>query len=283
MEICNSIKELRTKLSSFRYKGERIGFVPTLGWFHDGHLTLMRRARADCDIVVVSIYLNPIQFPDKSDYETYPKDLERDSELARDAGVDFLFTPPDKEIYPTPQEVFVDAPNLSNKLEGAVRPGHFQGSATVVTKLLNIIQPNYAYFGEKDYQQLLIFKKMVKQLNIPVKIIEVETVRHRNGLSLSSRNERLTPEQLESAVRIYQSISEVKRLVENGEREVTNIIQEAMRFLQSDQNLNPEIVAVCNPNTLEDLKGRLVESFLLLLYVRIGDNQLFDHAVIRLS
>jgi len=282
VEIVRTITGLRRRLRTHRLRGGTVGFVPTLGYLHEGHLTLMRRARRECDVVVASIYVNPIQFRPGEDFEAYPRDLERDARLAATVPVDYIFAPSDAEMYPTAQEAFVDVPSLTGLLEGAVRPGHFRGIATVVTKLFNIVGPDRAYFGEKDYQQLTVIRRLVDHLNLPLKVVGVPTVREADGLACSSRNVYLTPEERLAARCLCRALERARRLVKDGEREAAALRQRLRDFLEEEPLAVPEVVSICHPDTLMELDGPLPPRFVVLLFVRFGETQLLDHAVIDL-
>jgi pantoate--beta-alanine ligase len=201
MEIVTTIAALRQKLAPRRRAGQTIGFVPTMGYLHQGHLSLVSHAKSENDVTVVSIFVNPLQFGKNEDLERYPRDLARDSAMLEEAGVDFLFAPGVEDMYPQPMQTVVDLPKLGSELEGEARPGHFAGVATVVTKLFNIVQPDTAYFGEKDYQQVTIIQKMVDDLAQPVRVVPVATVREADGLACSSRRARRRCDRPEDAGR----------------------------------------------------------------------------------
>ncbi len=216
MQVLSSIEAVRAALAAVRTNGGGIGFVPTMGYLHAGHMELVARARAENEIVVASIFVNPLQFGPTEDLTRYPRDLERDRTMLEKAGVDILFAPGVGDMYPHPMKTVVDVPELGCELEGAVRPGHFAGVATVVSKLFNIVQPNNAYFGEKDYQQVVIIKRMADDLALPVRIVSVPTVRDADGLALSSRNVYLSEEERRAAVIIPRALDEAERLVAQG-------------------------------------------------------------------
>jgi pantoate--beta-alanine ligase len=208
VKLIETASKLREALQPYRQG--RIGFVPTMGYLHEGHLSLVKRAKAECDVVVMSIFVNPLQFGPNEDYDRYPRDLERDVALAEEAGVDFLFHPSVNEMYPTKPLTLVQVSKLTDRLCGASRPGHFDGVATVVTKLFNIVQPDRAYFGLKDAQQVAVITQMVRDLNFPVEIVPCETVRETDGLAKSSRNVYLSAEERKQATVIWQALREAK-------------------------------------------------------------------------
>ncbi len=280
LEIVNTIAALREKLGEHRRSGGKIGLVPTMGFLHAGHMELVSRAKAENDIVVTSIFVNPLQFGANEDLAKYPRDLGRDSAMLREGGVDFLFAPGVTDMYPRPMETVVDVPKLGIELEGAVRPGHFAGVATVVTKLFNIVQPDNAYFGEKDYQQVAIIRRMVEDLAQPVRVVPVPTVRDTDGLALSSRNVYLSKEERAAAVIVPKALAEAERLYELGANDPA-ALEEALRaFIGKEPLATAEVAAARDPDTLEpltELQGRPV---LIALFVRIGTTRLLDNRVI---
>jgi len=280
METVSTIAALRERLAIHRRAGKSIGLVPTMGYLHAGHMELVSRARAENDIVVVSIFVNPLQFGANEDLAKYPRDLERDSAMLRDGKVDFLFAPGVSDMYPRPMETVVDVPKLGSELEGAVRPGHFAGVATVVTKLFNIVQPDIAYFGEKDYQQVVIIRRMVEDLAQPVRVVPVPTVRDADGLALSSRNVYLSKEERAAAVIVPKTLTEAERLYRQGMDDPA-AFEAALRAFIAEEPLAPaEVVAVCHPDTLEPLTRLQGEPILIALFIRIGATRLLDNRVI---
>ncbi|HEX2999740.1 MAG TPA: pantoate--beta-alanine ligase, partial [Armatimonadota bacterium] len=210
MILARTIAEVREYLKPLRYQGKSIGLVPTMGYFHNGHLTLMRRAHAENDVTVVSLFVNPTQFGPKEDLQQYPRDLERDAALAESVGVDVLFVPAPEEMYPREQLAWVQVEDITSRLEGAVRPTHFRGVATVVTKLFHIVQPDRAYFGQKDFQQLQVVRRMVQDLNFPLTIVPVPTVREEDGVAMSSRNTYLNAEERQAARVLSRSLQQAR-------------------------------------------------------------------------
>ncbi|PYB75370.1 MULTISPECIES: pantoate--beta-alanine ligase [Rhizobium] len=279
MDIITTIAALREKLAIHRRNGQAIGFVPTMGYLHQGHLSLVSRSKADNDVTVVSIFVNPLQFGKNEDLEKYPRDLERDASLLRAAGVDFLFAPSVAEMYPEPMQTVVDLPKLGAELEGEARPGHFAGVATVVTKLFNIVQPDAAYFGEKDYQQVTIIQKMVEDLAQPVRIVPVTTVREADGLACSSRNVYLSKEERAAAVIVPQTLAEAERLLLTGIRNVSMLEAKLLEFLRTEPLAEPEVVAIRDPQTLQRIET-VNGNALVLLYVRFGKTKLLDNRII---
>ncbi len=279
MEVVTTIAALRQKLAPRRRAGQTIGFVPTMGYLHQGHLSLIGRAKSENDVTVVSIFVNPLQFGKNEDLAKYPRDLARDSALLEQAGVDFLFAPGVEDMYPEPMQTAVDLPKLGSELEGEARPGHFAGVATVVTKLFNIVQPDAAYFGEKDYQQVTIIQKMVEDLAQPVRVVPVPTVREADGLACSSRNVYLSPAERAAAVIVPKTLAEAERLLLTGIRDVATLEGKLVEFLQTEPLAEPEVVAIRDPRTLERIET-VKETALVLLYVRFGKTKLLDNRII---
>ncbi|OJT98143.1 MAG: pantoate--beta-alanine ligase [Rhizobium sp. 63-7] len=280
MEIITSIAALRERLAIHRRAGRSIGLVPTMGYLHVGHMQLVARSRADNDVTVVSIFVNPLQFGANEDLAKYPRDLERDAAMLRAAKVDFLFAPGVEDMYPRPMETVVDVPSLGAELEGAVRPGHFAGVATVVTKLFNIAQPDKAYFGEKDYQQVVVIRRMVEDLAQPVRIVPVPTVREADGLACSSRNVYLNAPERAAAVIVPKTLAEAERLYHSGLRDVAAFEDALKRFIATEPLADPEVVALRDPDTLEEIETIGDRPALVLLYIRIGKTKLLDNCLI---
>jgi len=279
MKVCVTKADARATLAGYRKGGDEIGLVPTMGFLHEGHMALVRAATAECDRVVVSIFVNPTQFGPKEDLTSYPRDSDRDLAMLRAAGVDLVFMPSPEEMYHVDKQTIVDATELSRILIGKLRPGHFRGVATVVTKLLNIVQPDRAFFGKKDYQQLRVIKTMVRDLDMPVRIIGVPTVREADGLAMSSRNIRLTPKDRKAAVVLSKSLLMGDKLVSEGitakqlERDIRDMID-------AEPRANVQSVDVRDADTLAVVRGRIVTPVVVLLAVRFGDVLLIDQRVI---
>ena len=251
-----------------------------MGYLHEGHMTLVGRARTDNDAVVTSIFVNPLQFGANEDLSKYPRDLASDSAMLEAAGVDVLFAPGVSDMYPRPMQTVVDVPSIGGQLEGEVRPGHFAGVSTVVTKLFNIIQPDNAYFGEKDFQQLLIIKRMVEDLALPVNVIGVPTVREADGLAMSSRNVYLSPEERRAAAIVPRTLEEADRLLASGLTDAAEIEQLLTAFLKTEPLARPEVVAIRDADTLERLTTLVGRPALLLLFVRFGNTKLLDNRIL---
>ena len=270
-----------------RREGKEIGFVPTMGALHEGHLSLIRRCKEENDTTVVSIFVNPTQFGPTEDYERYPRDLEGDSEKLRSLGVDILFFPSVEEMYPEGYSTYVEVEGLSNHLCGLFRPSHFRGVATVVTKLFNIVMPHRAYFGLKDYQQALIIKRMVRDLNMDVQIITCPTVREVDGLAMSSRNQYLSESERRSATVIYRTLLRAKEALERGE-DFGTVKTLMVETLSSEPHVKEiQYASVYDPESLEDLSQRQREDYsgsevLLAIAVIIGPARLIDNMLVRL-
>ena len=275
--LLRKIKEIRNYLKSVKCQNNiSVGFVPTMGYLHQGHIELIRRSKMQDDLTIVSIYVNPLQFGAGEDFERYPRDLERDLSICEEEGVDIVFAPLDEEMYPEKPLINIEIQGLSNILEGEFRPSHFSGVCTVVLKLFNIILPDRAYFGEKDYQQLKIVEGLVRDLSIPVEIIPVPTVRDEDGLALSSRNTYLKPEEKESALSLYRSFLLAEKLIKNGNRD-TKLIKEAIReFIMKHPHIKKiDYVEVTDSDLrpVEEVK----EGDRILLVVWVGNTRLIDN------
>lgn len=284
MKAIQSAAVLRDSLHGPRCEQHRIGLVPTMGGFHEGHLSLMREAKEENDLVVVSLFLNPTQFNDPEDLAHYPSDLASDLEMAEGVGVDILFHPPVEEVYPAGFDTRVEVGEVARHFEGEGRPGHFTGVATVVAKLLNIVQPHAAYFGLKDYQQSLVVRRMVADLNLPVEIVCLPTVRESDGLAMSSRNLRLHPEARSRAAALYRVLQRLRDqlLVEELASAVDPLLAAGRKELETDHGLHIEYLSLADPNTLQPLE-RVAEEMVLLAAINAGGIRLIDNVEIRRS
>jgi pantoate--beta-alanine ligase len=277
-KLFKKIKEIRGFLKDLRRNGGNlsVGFVPTMGYLHRGHMELVKLSKLQNEVTVVSIYVNPIQFGVGEDYERYPRDLERDLAMCEEAGVDVVFAPEDQEMYPQLPSVKIDIPGLTDRLEGAYRPGHFNGVAIVVLKLLHIVQPDRAYFGEKDYQQLKVVERLVKDLSLPVEVVPVPTVREEDGLACSSRNVYLSPEKRQSASAIYKSFLLAQKLFQSGNTDA-NLLKEAMKdFLSKHPHVRKiDYVEITDQelNPVEEVK----EGDRILVALYVGNTRLIDN------
>ena len=280
MIVIEDISEMRAWSEAERRRRQRIVFVPTMGFLHEGHLCLVRDARSRGDQVVVSIFVNPTQFGPGEDFAAYPRNFERDRRLLEAEGVDVLFHPSVDQIYPAGAQTFVEVEQLSLPLCGSVRPGHFRGVATIVTKLFNIIRPHVAIFGEKDYQQLQVIRRMARDLSMDVEIIGHPIVREADGLALSSRNAYLTSDERQAAVCLSRALCKAERLVRRGETSAAAIIHLATKELQSEPLANVEYVKLCDAETLDEISD-IREPAVLALAVRIGKARLIDNRLLK--
>lgn len=278
MRTVRTVAELRGALAEPRRAGARIGLVPTMGALHDGHLSLMRRARADCERVVVSLFVNPAQFHDPADLRAYPRDERRDAALAAEQGVDLLFAPSLEEVYPDGFATTVSVAGVAEPLEGAGRPGHFSGVATMVTKLLGMVAPDVAYFGQKDAQQALVVRRVVRDLDIPVAIEVCPTVREDDGLARSSRNALLGPRDRERAVALSRALAAAEQTVAAGERDGA-AVRAAARAAMGIFDVEPEYLELVDPDTLAPLE-RVEDRALAVVAARVGPARLIDNALI---
>ena len=279
MEIAHSIEEVRSLLRRSRLEGRTIGLVPTMGALHEGHLSLVAASRARCDLTVVSIFVNPTQFGEGEDFESYPRDLDADAALLADAGVDAIFAPTTAVMYPEGAVTRVDPGPLADFWCGASRPGHFVGVATVVTKLLSIVGPDVAFFGEKDFQQLRVIKRVVADLDLPVHIVGCPIVREADGLALSSRNRYLTPEQRSHALVLSRSLGEVRARVEAGETDAAKLQTELAAAINAQPGVELDYAAVVDAQTLECLT-ELRREGRALVAARVGSARLIDNVAL---
>ncbi|MEW6619549.1 MAG: pantoate--beta-alanine ligase [bacterium] len=279
MELINKIKQMKERSDELRRQGKKIGFVPTMGALHEGHLSLMRQAKLKNDVVIISIFVNPIQFVEGEDYQTYPKDFICDVELAKKTGVDIIFYPKVEEMYPDKPLTFVNVEKLTRGLCGKFRPSHFQGVTTVVTKLFNIVNPHTSYFGQKDYQQALVIKQMIKDLNFDIELVIMPIVREKDGLALSSRNTYLNKEERKSALILYKSLHLAKKILDSGERLSRNIILAMQDLIQTEKLASIQYIEIVDSKTLEPVE--LIEKKVLIaLAVKIGKTRLIDNILI---
>jgi len=279
-KIIRSAGSMKKLSDGFRKKGLSIGFVPTMGYLHDGHLSLVKEAKRQNDIVVVSIFVNPTQFGPEEDLKKYPRDLKRDLIMLSKYKVDIVFHPGAGEIYPDGYKTCIEVKGLSDKLCGASRPGHFKGVATIVAKLFNIVRPDAAYFGEKDHQQQGIIKKMVKDLNMGVKIISMPTVREKDGLAMSSRNKYLSKDEREKALAINKALKFAKGLAGSGVKSSVKVKTAMSKLMRTAKGLKIDYISICDPETLEE-KRTIKGKTLIAIAVYIGRTRLIDNIVIR--
>jgi len=280
VELIKDIDRMRTYIERIE-KGKIIGFVPTMGGFHEGHLSLIRKGREDSDVLVVSIFVNPTQFGPKEDFEGYPRDLEQDIKLAEAEGADVIFVPSVKEIYPDGYSTFVEVEGyLTSTLEGDSRPGHFRGVTTILTKLFNLVSPDRSYFGEKDYQQHLVVKKLVRELNLNMEIVTLPTMREEDGLALSSRNSYLTPVERKAATILYRSLLRAKENTLQGIRDAKAIISDIKDLIRGEPLTQIDYVAIVDPATLKTIE-KIEKEVVVLLAVKIGGARLIDNMRIK--
>jgi pantoate--beta-alanine ligase len=276
MRTIRTVAELRAALKQPRQAGRTIGLVPTMGAFHEGHLSLMRRARADCDEVVVSLFINPTQFNESSDLDAYPRDEARDAALAAELGVDYLFAPGVDEVYPSGFSTSVSVAGITEVLEGAYRgQGHFDGVAMIVAKLFNMVAPDVAYFGQKDAQQVTVIQRLVRDLDIPVRIEVCPTVREPDGLAMSSRNVRLSDSERERAAALNRALDLIESAIANGERDAQRALERGRDELRSAE-IDPEYLELVAAETLQPI-SRIEGQMLALVAARIGTTRLIDN------
>lgn len=276
MEVCTTIPHFREKRKPLIGS---LGLVPTMGFLHAGHLSLVRRARADNDHVAVSIFVNPTQFGPHEDFARYPRDVARDLDLLQREGVDLVFAPDISEMYPPGYHTYVIVEEITERLEGLARPGHFRGVATVVAKLFNIVQPTRAYFGQKDAQQAVVIQQMVRDLNFDLEIVVCPTVREPDGLAMSSRNVYLNPDERRAATVLYRALQRANHLYASGERDASAIRHAMLDLIEAEPLARPDYVSLANPRTLVELE-RVEGRALASLAVRIGTTRLIDNMLL---
>ena len=279
MRIIHTVREMQEASETFRREGKRIGFVPTMGYLHEGHLALVRKAREDAHVVVASIFVNPLQFGPKEDFSRYPRDFERDRMLLEREGTDIIFFPDASEMYPEGYSTYIEVRELGEHLCGLHREGHFIGVATVVAKLFNAVKPHFAVFGQKDYQQLKIIQRMARDLNMDLEIIGHPTVREEGGLAMSSRNAYLSAEEREKALLISASMKKAEELFRGGERRTGVLAAEVRKVLASKDGIDIEYITMCDPETLGDV-DKVETSALLAIALRLGKTRLIDNTIL---
>ena len=279
METVRTVAAMRQACVEARAAGKTVGFVPTMGYLHEGHMTLVRRVRERADVIAVSIFVNPTQFGPTEDLARYPRDLARDSAMLENEQVDLLFAPEAAEIYPAGARTFVEVEGLSDRLEGQSRPGHFRGVATVVTKLFEIVRPHVAAFGQKDAQQALIIRKMARDLLLDLEILVVPTVRDEDGVALSSRNVYLSADERRAARAIPRALEEARRMLERGERDAERILAAARGALSAERILRLDYLALVDAETLDPVRWAEGE-MLLVVAVFAGKTRLIDNALL---
>lgn len=280
IKIIKSIGEMQEESEKLRHEGRKIAFVPTMGSLHEGHLSLIKMARSHADVVITSIFVNPIQFGPDEDYLRYPRDFTNDKILAEKSGTNILFHPEADEMYPSGFGSNVDVKDASNILEGFYRPGHFRGVITIVTKLFNIVRPHIAVFGQKDAQQAFLIKRMVKDLNFDIEIITAPIVRETDGLAMSSRNVYLNKTERKNALVLYLSFQNAVEQIRNGEKSVSAIKIEMQKIIQSGSPTQIDYIAFVNPSTFSEVQDLEPPEVLVLLAVRFGTTRLIDNFLI---
>ncbi len=278
MEVIQSVKEMQTLSESKRCQGQRIVLVPTMGYFHEGHLNLMRLGRSKGDYLAVSIYVNPMQFAPTEDFTTYPRDFKRDKKLAEGVGVDWIFSPDHREMYPEGYQTHVEVEGVTNNLCGISRPRFFRGVTTVCTKLFHIVKPHVTVFGRKDFQQYVTIKRMVQDLDMDIEIIGMPTTRESDGLAMSSRNVYLKSEERKSALSLSQALLLAKRLYEKGERETEVILKEVREFIAGHPYVKIDYIQICDVTTMKDV-SRIEGGAVLALAIWVGKTRLIDNHV----
>ena len=280
MQIVSTPREMSCISDELRKSGKTIVLVPTMGYFHEGHLSLMREGRRRGDVLVVSLFVNPTQFGEGEDYQIYPRDFSRDKDLVGGIGVDVLFVPTVEQMYPEDYQTFVEVERVTKPMEGQFRPSHFRGVTTVVAKLFNIVKPHIAIFGEKDFQQLAVIRRMVEDLNMGVEIIGMPIVRERDGLAMSSRNQYLTSDQRKAALSLNRSLQEASQLFRSGERNSRRIIDAVERVIEPERDVTIEYVEIRDAKTLEEIE--MIEGqAVIALAIKVGKVRLIDNLIFR--
>ena len=278
MRVITSVEKMQFFSENLRSQGERIAFVPTMGYFHEGHLHLMKEAKKMADHVVVSIYVNPTQFGPKEDFSRYPRDVERDVKMAEGVSVDVIFYPTNRAMYPKDYQTYVDVEKVTQNLCGMSRPGHFRGVTTVCNKLFNIVKPHVAVFGKKDFQQFMAVKRMVEDLNMDLEIIGLPTVREKDGLAMSSRNKYLSKNERQSALSLVRSLKLAQKLYSGGERRASVIINAAEKLIKKSPDTTIDYIQICDTKTLKDV-NQIKRQAVMALAVKVGKTRLIDNHV----
>ncbi|KUG24109.1 pantoate--beta-alanine ligase [hydrocarbon metagenome] len=278
MKVIESAKKMQSYSESLRNQGQKIAFVPTMGYFHEGHLCLMKEAKKMADFVVVSIYVNPTQFGPKEDLSKYPRDFDRDLKMAESVNADVIFYPGNKEMYPAGYQTYVEVEKVTQNLCGMSRPGHFRGVTTVCCKLFNIVKPHIAVFGKKDFQQYITIKRMVADLNMDLQIIGVSTVRESDGLAMSSRNKYLRKNERPSALTLFKSLKLAQKFYSGGERKSSVIISNVEKMINRAPYTAIDYIKICSTKTLKDVEEIKSQS-VIALAVKVGTTRLIDNHV----
>ncbi|MEK7279694.1 MAG: pantoate--beta-alanine ligase [Nitrospirota bacterium] len=280
MKVIEKAAEISACSRELHLRGESIGLVPTMGFLHGGHLSLIRESKRITGKTVVSIFVNPAQFGPKEDYHIYPRDIEGDANKCRETGTDLLFLPSVEDIYPKGHRTYVDVEGLSDKLCGRSRPKHFRGVATIVTKLFNIIRPDNAFFGQKDYQQALIIRQLAIDLNLGVDIIVMPTIRETDGLAMSSRNAYLNPVEREAATIVYRSLGLAEEMIRSGEISAKEVKARVQAFINIEASIKIEYISISDPGNLEDIEV-IAGDVLVAIAVWIGKTRLIDNIIVK--
>ncbi|HOQ36237.1 MAG TPA: pantoate--beta-alanine ligase [Acetivibrio sp.] len=280
MRLIESINDIKAIIRSQKSMGKTIGLVPTMGYLHEGHMSLVNMSVQHNDFTVLSVFVNPTQFGPNEDFDRYPRDIERDIKMAEAAGVDVVFSPSVEEMYPDGYKTYVEVEDITKILCGRTRPGHFKGVTTVVNKLFNIVQPDRAYFGQKDAQQVVVINKMVKDLNMNVEIVTCPIVREEDGLAMSSRNVYLSTEERKSALILSKSLFEAQELIKNGENRKENILKYIVDRIKSEKGAQIDYVEIVNADTLDSIGEFLKGRVLIALAVKFGNTRLIDNAIV---
>ena len=279
MQIIHRVSEMQAWSESQRQAGKTVAFVPTMGFLHEGHLSLVREAKRCCDVVVVSIFVNPLQFNQQSDFAAYPRNDEQDRHFLTQLGTDVLFNPDGSEMYSEGFQAAVEIGTVSQPLCGASRPGHFRGVTTVVAKLFNMVKPHVALFGEKDFQQCVVIKRMVKDLNFDLEILAMPTIRELDGLAMSSRNARLSPAERQTSLCVSRALNKAAELVSQGEHQAVPVLQAVQEIISSEEGIRLDYASLCDPDTLEEVT-EVTQPTLLAIAAWVGDVRLIDNRVI---
>jgi pantoate--beta-alanine ligase len=279
MRICQTVEDMRAACRSERSRGKRLGFVPTMGALHEGHLSLVRAARSSCDVVAASIFVNPTQFGPNEDLAKYPRTFDRDRQMLEAEGVEFLFAPAVEEMYPAGAVTWVTVEELSDKLDGRSRPGHFRGVTTVVAKLFHIVEPDAVFFGQKDAAQVAIIRRMVRDLKLPVEIVACPIVREPDGLAMSSRNAYLDPQQRQQALVLHRALMRVQKLWQAGERDSTNLAAAGREEIARENLVRLDYFEIVDANSLDPLKSAQPGA-LLAVAAFVGQTRLIDNIIL---
>lgn len=279
MQVAETIKSVGELVKAARDRGQKIGFVPTMGALHVGHISLIEAAVKQCDFVVVSIFVNPTQFCPGEDFEKYPRPVDADLQICRESGVDVVFTPTTQQMYGKNNLTWVSVEKLTEPFCGRFRPGHFRGVTTVCAKLFNIVAPDLAYFGQKDAQQAIVIKKMVADLNMPLRIVICPTVRHQDGLAVSSRNQYLTEQQRKDATLIYKALQKCQEMIDSGATDTKSVIAEIRQILDKPPAINIEYASIVDAETLQPVDS-IDGKIFVALAVKIGNARLIDNILL---